>query len=140
MMRGALLLLLGSASAFCPGGTAATDIEQARMGQSVSPEHSAAQWPLLDHHTIETGRFETGDIPNATSLQFCNTTCVAPPPPPPAYKCLVDPPPGSKPCQSCDPSDPGAMSLDKCYRTCDPSRGKPRPAWPRIPMTSAGVH
>ena len=61
-MRGAVLLLLGSSSAFCPGDTAALDIEEARMGQSVSPEHSAAQWPLLDHHTIETGRFETGDI------------------------------------------------------------------------------
>ena len=89
------------------------------MGQSVSPEHSAAQWPLLG-----------------------NNTCVAPPPPPPAYKCIVDPPPGSKPCQSCDPSDPGAMSLDQCYKTCDPPgiRAKPRPTWPRIPMTSAGVH
>ena len=29
-MRGAMLLLLGSASAFCPGGTAALDIEEAR--------------------------------------------------------------------------------------------------------------
>ena len=247
-MRGAMLLLLGSASAFCPGGTAALDIEEARMGQSVSPEHSAAQWPLLDHHTIETGRFETGDMciplacccqrcatgcncaccgscecpqppaasppppppppppnpppppppppppmftcvvdpppgtapcqqspngtyptiaacnatcippppqffkcvkdaptptgfacqpcaatdPNATSLQFCNNTCVAPPPPPPAFKCVVDPPPGTKPCQACDPSDPGAMSLAKCYQTCAPP-AIPRPTWPRIP-------
>ena len=113
-MRGAMLLLLGTASAFCPGGS----IDE-HLGQSVSPEHSAAQWPLLDHHTIETA---------------------APPPPPPAYKCLVDPPPGTKPCQSCDPSDPGAMTLDKCYQTCDPPAIPPRSAWPRIPMTSAGVH
>ena len=75
--------------------------------------------------------------PNATSLQFCNTTCAAPPPPP-AYKCLVDPPPGTKPRQACDPSDPGAMTLEKCYQTCAPP-ATPRPAWPRIPMTSAGV-
>lgn len=36
------------------------------------------------------------------------------------YKCIVDAPPGTPPCQQCDPSDPQATTLTRCNSTCLP--------------------